>query len=394
MIDLKLATSTWDHKELDALERVIKSGHFSMGPEVKKFEVDFSDFMGSKYGLMVNSGSSANLLAVASLAFKSKDPLKPGDEVIVPAVSWSTTYSPLQQYGLKLVFVDINPSTLNIDLDELSKAITSKTKAIFCVNLLGNPCNFEKIEEIIKSKNQNVYLLEDNCESLGAKFKDRYTGTFGLISTQSFFYSHHISTMEGGMILTDDEELYQIMLSLRAHGWTRDLPKKNYITESVEDPFYDKFRFILPGYNLRPLEMSGALGQEQLKKLPLLIHGRQKNAQLFLKLFKNFDFIDIQSEELHSESSWFGFAIICKDSRDRSPLMKLLESEGVDVRPIVTGNFLKNEALKYYDYRIESELNSAEHIDQSGFFIGNHHYDISEKLKSIALIFKNFKNIE
>ena len=271
MIDLKLATSTWDQKELDALERVIKSDHFSMGPEVKKFESNFSAFMGSKFALMVNSGSSANLLAVASLTFRSKDPLKPGDEVIVPAVSWSTTYSPLQQYGLKLVFVDINPNTLNIDLDEVSKAITPKTKAIFCVNLLGNPCNFKEIKEIIKSKNQNISLLEDNCESLGAKFKDRYAGTYGLISTQSFFYSHHISTMEGGMILTDDEELYQIMLSLRAHGWTRDLPKDNQITEPVEDPFYDKFRFILPGYNLRPLEMSGALGQEQLKKLPSLI---------------------------------------------------------------------------------------------------------------------------
>jgi CDP-6-deoxy-D-xylo-4-hexulose-3-dehydrase len=347
--------------------------------------------MGSKFALMVNSGSSANLLAVASLTFRSKDPLKPGDEVIVPAVSWSTTYSPLQQYGLKLVFVDINPNTLNIDLDEVSKAITPKTKAIFCVNLLGNPCNFKEIKEIIKSKNQNISLLEDNCESLGAKFKDRYAGTYGLISTQSFFYSHHISTMEGGMILTDDEELYQIMLSLRAHGWTRDLPKDNQITEPVEDPFYDKFRFILPGYNLRPLEMSGALGQEQLKKLPSLIQGRRKNAQVFIDLFKNFDFIDLQSEESYSESSWFGFAIICKDPKDRFPLMQLLESEGVEVRPIVTGNFLNNEALKYYDYRVASELNSAEHIDQCGFFIGNHHYDISQKLQSIATIFKNFK---
>ncbi len=391
MIDLKLATSTWDQNELDAIDRVIKSGHFSMGPEVKKFESEFADFMKSSHAIMVNSGSSANLLAVASLCFRSNNTLNPGDEVIVPAVSWSTTYSPLQQYGLKLVFVDIDPKTLNIDLEKLSLAITPNTKAIFCVNLLGNPCNFEKIEEIIHSSNTNISIIEDNCESLGAKFNGRYAGTFGLISTQSFFYSHHISTMEGGMILTDDEELYQIMLSLRAHGWTRDLPRDNLITTSVNDPFYDKFRFILPGYNLRPLEMSGALGQEQLKKLPSLIEGRQKNAAIFQELFKNFSFIDIQIEEPDMQSSWFGFAIICKNKKDRAPLIKILEGEGVDVRPIVTGNFLNNEALKYYDYRVSSELNSAEHIDQSGFFIGNHHYDISTKLKRISQIFKNYE---
>ena len=267
-IRYKLATSSWDNKELMAIQKVIDKDMFSMGEYVAQAERDFCSFTKSKYALMVSSGSAANLLAVASLFYTKNQMLKRGDEVIVPAVSWSTTYFPLQQFGLKLKFVDIDIHTLNFDLESLESAISEKTKMIMVVNLLGNPNDFDKITKMIKGK--NIFLIEDNCESMGAEYKGKQAGTFGRIGTFSAFFSHHISTMEGGFVVTDNEEIYHILLSLRAHGWTRNLPKKNKVCIKSDDWFEESFRFVLPGYNVRPLEMSGAIGIEQLKKLPVL----------------------------------------------------------------------------------------------------------------------------
>ena len=185
------------------------------------------------------------------------------------------TYIPLYQYGLKLKFVDIDLHTLNYDLEKLEEAVNNKTRAIMVVNLLGNPNNFNQINNIIANK--EIILIEDNCESLGAKFNKKYCGTYGIMGTFSSFYSHHICTMEGGMIVTDDIELYHILLSLRAHGWTRDLPEENQICKKQDDnSFNELFRFILPGFNVRPLEMEGALGIEQLKRLPNIISERRR----------------------------------------------------------------------------------------------------------------------
>ena len=193
--ELKLASSSWDQEEINAMQDVIKSGDFSMGKKVIEFEKEFSKYIGSKYSIMINSGSSANLLMIAALFFTKENPLKAGDEVIVPAVSWSTTYYPLHQYGLKLKFVDIDKDTLNFDLKKLSEAISENTKLIFVVNILGNPNNFEEINKI--TKNREIKIIEDNCESLGAKFNNKFTGTFGIMGSYSSYFSHHISTMEG-----------------------------------------------------------------------------------------------------------------------------------------------------------------------------------------------------
>ena len=218
-----LASDSWGEEEISAINDVVKSNKFTMGPKVKKFEEEFANYHKADYAIMVNSGSSANLLMIASLFYSNDYDLKKGDEVIVPAVSWSTTYYPVNQYGLKLVFVDIDRNTLNIDPKEVIKAINQKTKLIFAVNLLGNPSDLEDLKSICK-KNE-IILIEDNCESLGAKYHDRYTGTCGLMGSFSFFFSHHMQTMEGGMVLTNDKNLYELCLSLRAHGWIRDLPK-------------------------------------------------------------------------------------------------------------------------------------------------------------------------
>ncbi len=381
----KLASSTWDHKEIEAIQTVIDSNMFSMGERVFEYEHEFAKFFNSKYAIMTSSGSTANLLMIAAMFFTKDNSrrLKRGDQVIVPAVSWSTTYFPLQQYGLKLKFVDIDRKTLNMDLQQLKGAITKDTKAILAVNLLGNPNNFNEINKIIDGR--NITLLEDNCESLGATFDNKFAGTFGLMGTFSSFFSHHITTMEGGCILTDDEEMYHILLSIRAHGWTRNLPKNNLVTGvKSNDDFEESFKFVLPGYNVRPLEMSGAIGCEQIKKLPKLLSERRKNAQTFVSLFEQHQFIQIQEEV--SSSSWFGFSLVLKENSpiSRSDLVAELNENKIECRPIVTGNFLKNHAvLEYFDYEIFGEMKNASYIDQNGLFVGNHHQDITKEINML-----------
>ncbi|WP_339763898.1 DegT/DnrJ/EryC1/StrS family aminotransferase [uncultured Sulfitobacter sp.] len=380
-----LATSSWDQAEQDALQRVIKSDMYSMGPEVRSFEEQFAAFFGSKYAIMVNSGSSANLLMTGALFYSKNEDLrlKAGDEIIVPAVSWSTTYYPLAQYGLVQKFVDIDRGTLNYDLDALAEAVTDKTRAIMIVNLLGNPNDFDRIKEIIGDR--KIVLLEDNCESMGATFGGKQTGTFAHVGSFSSFFSHHISTMEGGLVTTDDEELYHIMLSMRSHGWTRHLPKENRVTGTKsDDPFEESFNFVLPGYNLRPLEMSGALGQEQLKKLPDLIKGRRDNAKLFVDGLSNHPLFTLQEEI--GESSWFGFSLLLRPDVGitRSGLVAKLDGLGFECRPIVAGNFTKNPVMEHIPHVIHGTLSNAQCIDVNGLFVGNHHYPIPEAVEALS----------
>ena len=381
-----LATSSWDELELNSLKDVIAADRFTMGEKVKTFEDNFAAYFGSRYAVMVNSGSSANLIIIAALRYSqdSKFKLNPGDEIIVPAISWSTTYFPLHQYGLHLKFVDVNSLTLNYDLTELSDAISDKTRAIMVVNLLGNPNDFDEIKRLTANKT-DLILIEDNCESLGATFKGRSTGTFGVMGSFSFFYSHHISTMEGGMVLTNNEELYHLMLSIRSHGWTRDLPEKHaLLNPNKRDPFTDAFNFVLPGYNLRPLEMSGAIGIEQLKKLPYIIEQRRKNGALLQSKMAGHPKFIIQQEI--GESSWFGFSLILRQEfeNQREFIANQLKILGFECRPIVAGNFVKNKVIDYFSYEVHGELKNADYIDRNGLFIGNHHYPIAEAIDQLA----------
>jgi len=377
-----LASTSWNEEEIQAMHQVIESGMFTMGKHVAEFEQRFAEYVGSRYCVMCNSGSSANLLMISALRYRRENSLQPGDEVIVPAVSWSTTYYPLYQYGLKLRFVDIDPDTLNIDLEALADAITDNTRAIFAVNLLGNPNDFARIRQIIGER--NILLLEDNCESMGATVDGKQAGTFGLMGSYSAFFSHHISTMEGGMVVTDDEELYHIMLSVRAHGWTRNLPKDNQVCGTKSDnAFEESFRFVLPGYNLRPLELSGAIGVVQLKKLPGMLQNRRENAEKFLEIAGAFPWLRVQREI--GQSSWFGFSMVVKPGAPvtRDQLVAILSKHQIDVRPIVAGNFAKNEVLKWFDYSIAGSLTHADEIDRNGLFIGNHHYVLTHELNSL-----------
>ena len=375
-IKYSLSNDTWDNKEIEAINRVIASNHFTMGKEVQKYENAFAKKFGSKYAVMSNSGSSANLLAVAALIYSGR--LKKGDEVIVPAVSWSTTYFPLEQHGLKIRLVDIDIKTLNIDLEKLEKAITPATKAVFAVNLLGNPVDFEKLTKICKK--HKIFFFEDNCESMGATYADKKAGTFGLLGTFSTFYSHHLATMEGGVTVTDDEELYHYMLSIRAHGWTRNLPQTSKLYTKDEDDFYESFQFIMPGYNIRPLEMEAAIGYEQLKKLDKFIKIRCENAEIFKSMMYKNPFLMIQSET--GVSSWFGFAIILQPiiAGNRDEYIYALKKAGIEVRPIVAGNFARQQAFKFMNASIYDKLINADYIHYNGFFVGNHSIPMEEQL--------------
>jgi len=325
---------------------------------------------------MVNSGSSANLLAVAAAVLDPQTPLEPGDEVLVPAVSWATTYYPLQQYGLKLVFVDVDLDTLNIDLAKAAEAVTDRTRAVFAVNLLGNPVDYRGLQALCDA--HDLLLLEDNCESLGATFEGRFAGTFGAMGTLSTFFSHHISTMEGGLVLTDDDRLRQMLVSLRAHGWTRELPVENHVHTKTGDAFDDLFRFVLPGYNVRPLEMSGALGIEQIAKVPSLVAGRRANAVYFHERMADLPAVRLQREV--GESSWFGFSLILEGSLAdrRREVVAALTATGIESRPIVGGNFTRNPVMRYLDATVPAQLPAADTVHDDGLFVGNHHYPVHE----------------
>jgi len=375
-IKYPLSYSSWGIEEINQIDKVIKSGQFTYSHQVKNFENQYAKYFGMKYGIMTNSGSSANLIAIASLFFKKKNPLKRGDEVIVPAISWATTYSPLQQYGLKLKLVDVNPQTLNIDLSKLRKAVSKKTKMIIAVNILGNPCNLSEIKNLCKKK--KIYFMEDNCESLGAKYKNKFTGTFGDLNTMSFFYSHHISTIEGGMVTTNNPELADLMRSVRSHGWTRDIKNKNKF--GINKKNYENYEFVFPGYNVRPNEIYAAIGISQLKKLENFIEIRRKNFILYQNIFRENKIFDIQKEI--GVSSAFSLIFIFKKKyiHLKEKIFLDLKKNNIQYRLITGGSFLKHPVKKYFNYSVYRNTNYANYIHENGFFLGNAPVDLLEQL--------------
>ena len=378
-----LASSSWGPEEYQAIQRVLDSGQLTLGPSVRQFENDFARMFGIKHALMVSSGSAANLVGVAALFFKKQRPLQRGDEVIVPSISWATTYYPLQQYGLRLRFIDVDLTTLNMDVSQLEQALTPRTRMVVAVSILGNPCALDTLRTFCDS--HGLYLFEDNCESMGATFRGRPCGTFGDLNTFSSFFSHHISTMEGGIVTTNDTELYHLALSLRAHGWTRDLPGDSAIYEPRTDDFYEAYRFILPGYNARPLELAGAIGVEQLNKLDGMISIRRDNAALFRALFEGDDRFVIQRELEGARSSWFSFTIILNPRLDidRHRVMAALKEAGIGYRIITGGCFLRHDVIKYFEYETVGDIVNANIAHDRGFFVGNHPRDLTPQIQRL-----------
>ena len=385
----KLASTTWDTEELVIANKILASNNLTMGKNVKEFESKFAAYIGTEYAVMFNSGSSANLAIITALKYIKDSKLQEGDNIIVPAVSWSTTFYPITQNGFVLNFVDIDLDTLNIDISKIENAINPKTKAIFAVNLLGNPANLVKLNEL--AEKYDLVLLEDNCESLGASIDSRMTGSIGFASSHSFFFSHHICTMEGGMVNTNSKELMETLISLRAHGWTRGLEANNSVFSSTGNDWEDLYRFVLPGFNLRPTELSGAIGVKQLEKLPEFIKKRRENADFFVDKFQYSQNYKIQIEV--GNSSWFGFSIILQNKLigKRREIIELLTINGVETRPIVTGNFTVNPVMKFLKFLPIPPLPAADLIHNEGFFIGNHHFDVSNEISHVYSILRDYE---
>ena len=364
---------------------VLSSKYITMSKITRNFEKQFAKKLGCKYALMTNSGSSANLLAVSAIInpmFKNK--LKAGDEVLIPAVCWSTSLWPIVQNNLKPVFVDVELNTFNISIEDLKKKITSKTKAIMCVHVLGTSANLNQIKRIINKK--NIILIEDTCESLGAKFNNKFLGTFGEFGTFSFYYSHQITSGEGGMIVCNNIKNYNIIKSLRSHGWSRETTFHNIYKKKFKK-LDDRFLFINSGYNLRPTDIQAAIAHSQFKRLNKFIITRNYNRKRIIDKIKKdkkwnnqFYFIN-PSKQI--TPSWFGLPILInkKYLNKKKKFLNHLTNCGVENRPILSGNFANQPAAELYKLN-NKRLNfvNAQKVEDLGFFIGLHTKKISNEI--------------
>ena len=376
----QLLSNAFSNEDIKEGKKVLSSKKITMSTYTSKFEKKFAKYVGANYALMVNSGSSANLLAVSALCNPlRKKNLKRGDEVLIPSLCWSTSLWPLVQYGLKIKFVDINKDNLNICLKDLEKKVTKKTKALMLVHVLGLSTDMDKLRFICKK--YKLLMIEDTCESLGTKFKNFFLGTFGQFGTYSFYYSHQITSGEGGMIVCDNYQDYKILYSLRSHGWSRGLENKN----KKKNFFKKNFEFINSGYNLRPLDISAAIGINQLKRLRSFMSIRNYNREKIIitleksKYWKNqLRFIEFDSTT--TRPSWFGLPMIINDDfvSQKKKYIEYLESNGIETRPIISGNFANQPGVKLYKIK-SSSLKNANFIEKSSFFLGIHNKMLSKK---------------
>jgi len=345
---------------------VLLSRKITMSNITRKFENEFGKFIGSKYALMVNSGSSANLLAAFALINPSKkNKLKRGDEFIIPSLCWSTSLWPMIQAGLKPKFIDVNLKSFCLDENLLAQKKYKNCRAIMNIHILGNCSNIKKITNF--AKKNKIYLIEDTCEALGSRYASRYLGTFGDFGTYSFYYSHQITSGEGGMIVCKTKEDYNLLYTLRSHGWDRELynnKKKN-------------FNFINSGFNLRPLDLTAAIALSQFKRLKEMMNTRKKNKDLIIKSLKKsnnwknqFTFFEPTN---NLKPSWFGFPILINKDfiNSKTNFLKYLNLKGIETRPILSGNFLNQPAAKLYELNKKKYIfKNSQEIEKRGFFIG------------------------
>lgn len=382
-----LLENGFSKKDLEVGCKILKSGNITMNIETLKFEKAFAKKLNVKYAVMTNSGSSANLLS----AFAASNPLrnnrfKRGDEVILPTLCWPTSLWPLYQTGLKIKFVDVNPKTLNVDTDELISKINKKTKVITLVNILGSSSNNQKIRNYAKKK--KIIVIEDNCEGLGAKFNNKYLGTFGDFGTFSFFYSHQITSGEGGMVVCNNKEDYEILISLRSHGWSRSNNNHQYKKYAKKYPKLDpRYIFMNQGFNLRPTDVQAVMGLSQFKRLNQFKKIRTENRNKIIKsLIKDprwnnqFEFVEIPKKV---NPSFMGLPIFLNKKMNKKIKMDLLfylESQGIETRPILTGNFLNQPSIKLFGLNNgKLKYKGAQIIEDLGFLIGLHTKKISQK---------------
>lgn len=383
-----LSVPLYGAEEVRAALELLLSQYVTAGARVREFERAFADFVGAKHAVMVNSGSSANLLALSALAAQAvPNGLRAGDEVIVPAVTWPTTVTPILQNGCVPVFVDIDRHTLNLRPEDLGRALSPRTRAIFVVHLLGNPVAMEPVMRF--AQEHDLWVLEDTCESLGTQIDGRRAGAIGDIGTFSFYFSHHITTVEGGMLVTDDGQLADLVRSLRSHGWTRELSNRREI--EAASPWIDpRFLFVHLGYNVRPMEVQAAFGLVQLERLEQFNEARRRNARTLIAALADIDELEFVAEQEGGRSTWFGFPVVLPDAETRQALSRHLEERQIETRPIVAGNLTVQPAFRDSPHRTVGSLANATAIGQRGLFIGNHPELDERRLAHIVEAFRSF----
>ena len=369
---VSLHESTFGEEEIQAVIDVLRSGQVTSGVKVREFEAAFP----SKHAVMCNSGSSANLLAIAALC----DPATPnrlerGDGVIVSALSWSTTIWPLVQYGLVPIIVDIDPLTLNMDPAEMEKAVDVGVRVVMPVHVYGNPCD---MTPLLLCRDNGILLIEDCCEALGATWFNKPVGSFGDLATYSFYFSHHITTVEGGMCVASHSGIADRLRILRSHGWIRDLDKDGQLAADYkfENPSIDpRFLFVGAGYNLRSTEMAAAMGLVQLPKLAGFVDARRTAAKLLIEAFEPYEnWLTWQHETPNGRSSWFGFPIVIKDDAPftAKEMREAFDMAGIETRPIICGNIALQPGMKHYPHKIIGDLPNATRAMKNGLAISCH----------------------
>lgn len=376
--DFPLVDSSYDNQEILRCMETLLSGQLTMGQRVRDFEQRFAKQVGAPYAVMVNSGSSANLLAVSAIINPLRSQrLAIGDYVAIPAVCWSTSLWPLTQLGLKPVLVDVDTETLNLSIDSLRKAIESfPIKALMMVHVLGNSTDMQALLSLLEA--HRILLIEDTCESLGSTYAGRSLGTLGEFGTYSFYFSHHMTTIEGGMVVAKTAEDNDLLRCLRAHGWSREQSNKNQL--EIENPKIDpRFLFVNSGYNLRPMEIQAAFGLEQLNRLDGMNEQRKVNAALMRNIFlqhpKWEEQLEFPAAGRNLDACWFGFPfLLAKDANvDRKKFTELLMQSGIDTRPIVSGNMALQPAVRLFDVdQTLGPFTGAQQIHDRGVFVGVH----------------------
>jgi CDP-6-deoxy-D-xylo-4-hexulose-3-dehydrase len=396
-----LAENTFQAEEIQAAKEVLDSSRLTMGERVRQFESEFAAWTGAPYAVMVNSGSSANLLVMEALlrSTQGTPKLQPGDEVAVPALSWPTTVWPLVQLGLVPVFVDIDPNTLSINIESLEKTLSSKTKAVFVVHVLGQMGNMDKLSKFCRSK--GLLLIEDGCESLGSHFHGQHAGLFGLMGTFSCYFSHHISTIEGGFVITKDENIYNDLISMRSHGWIRGRKDEGEWKKRFSH-MDSRFLFISSGYNLRPTEIQAAIGSVQLKRLDEMINSRIQFAQYINELAStktpwmkligagmNASGGSVPKDRRERTHSWMTLPFVL-DKNAPIPMrtvQNLFEEASIETRPIIAGNLTRHPAFEKIKFRKAGSLTQSDHVFEHGFMMGCHPKDWEEHKSRFENIF-------
>jgi CDP-6-deoxy-D-xylo-4-hexulose-3-dehydrase len=389
-MEIRLTSVTFGDEEIAEVLDSLRSGFVTMGEKCRRFEEAFSVCHDGRPAVFVNSGSSANLLAWFGLFSPSGDGptggFPPGAEVIVPAVAWSTTIWPIVQAGGVPVLADCDPGTLTIIPEEIEKGISPDTVAVCLVHPLGNVCDMDAITDICDR--HGLVLMEDTCEALGSAYDSRPAGCFGDVATFSFYFSHHITTIEGGMALCRDETLARNLRILRAHGWSREAGS------AAEIPFERRYEFINTGFNLRPTEINGALGLHQIAKLDRFKAARAAAVDRLLQLMTPLieqGFVQPMTVSDKVDASYFGFSVLCRDKGERDRLVGYLEINQIETRPIICGNMARQPAMKRFPHRLVGALEGADHIMDRGLYWGIHPNFSDAHVEYLAKVLSEFK---